>query len=175
MKSFIIGIVLIFSISGAFAQHDSEHPEESKAKNVVLVFIGSTHIVQSGINMPTFGIEYGHRIFKNIAIGGIIEYEAGQHIIMKDDHSHGEEVEITRKNSLLIIPSVYYIIDHLVVISIGYGIEFEEDENLGLLKIGLGAELQLKNPRWLFYPNISWDHTSHFDGIVYGFSVGYGF
>ena len=173
MKYFFMIITLLSTINWGLAQEKIEHHENIKTKNVILLFAGSTHIVQSGINMPTFGVEYGHRIFNNIAIGGIIEYEAGQHIIMHG--GHGEEIDITRSNSLLIIPSVYYIIHHLVVFSVGYGIEIESEENLALLKIGMGLELQLKNPKWIFYPNASWDHTSHYDGIVYGFSIGYGF
>jgi hypothetical protein len=74
-----------------------------------------------------------------------------------------------------LIPTVYFSIHHLVVFTIGYGIEFEEKENLGLLKVGVNLEFELKNPRWIFIPNVSWDHTSHFDGIVYGFSLGYAF
>ena len=173
MKYILIVVVLILSISRITGQDVTEHHKESETKNIIALFAGSTHIVQSGINMPTFGIEYARRIFKNFAVGGIIEYEAGQHIIIKDGHSHGEEIDYTRKNSLLIIPTVYYVIHHLVVVTVGYGVEFEEDENLGLLKVGLGLELQLKNPRWIAYPNASWDHTNHFDGIVYGFSIVY--
>lgn len=173
MKRIYLIIIIVFTFNWVLAQEETQHHEESKPKNIVLLFAGSTHIIQSGINMPTFGVEYGHRIFKNIAVGGIIEYEAGQHIIMTG--GHGEEVDITRSNALLIIPTVYYIIHHLVVISVGYGVEIETEENLALLKVGLGLELQLKNPNWTFYPNVSWDHTSHYDGVVYGFSIGYGF
>jgi len=173
MKYLLWIITLLFVSNSGLSQEENEHHEKSRLKNVVLVFAGSTHIVQSGINMPTFGVEYGHRILKNIAIGGIIEYEAGQHIIMHQ--ANGEDVDITRTNSLLIIPTVYYIVHHLVVFSFGYGLEIETEDNLALLKVGMGLELQLKNPRWIVYPNVSWDHTSHYDGIVYGFSLGYGF
>ena len=173
MKPFIISIVLLFFFNAGIAQEAPEHHEESKEKNIVALFIGSTHIIQSGINMPTFGLEYSRNIINFFAVGGIVEYEAGQHIIIKNED--GEENKITRTNSLLLIPTVYFSIHHLVVFTIGYGIEFEEKENLGLLKVGVNLEFELKNPRWIFIPNVSWDHTRHFDGIVYGFSTGYRF
>ena len=175
MKYLLLAITLFTSSLIGMAQEEQESSEEQEYKNFVMLFIGSTHIIQSGINMPTFGVEYGHELFKNFGVGAIVEYEAGQHIIGKEEEN-GEAIDLIRSNALLLLPTLHYaFFNHMVILTAGYGIEFEQEENLGLLKLGLSLELELKNPRWRAIPSVSWDHTKLFDGIVYGFSVEYGF
>jgi len=175
MKNIILTVALLVTCSWGWGQKEHESKEVHENKNIVLLFIGSTHINQSGINMPTFGVEYAHELFKNAGIGAIVEYEAGQHIIGKEEET-GEEIDLTRKNSVLILPTLHYaFFNHFLILTAGYGVEIEQEENLGLLKIGLSLELKLKNPKWYVVPGVSWDHTKLFDGIVYGFSIGYAF
>jgi hypothetical protein len=109
----------------------------------------------------------------NFGVGIISEIEIGSHIITTDESSH-EQVEVNRESAILLLPSLYFITGNLVF-SAGYGIEFEKSENIGLFKLSAMYILHLKNDGWHVIPNISWDHTRLFDGLVYGFSVGRSF
>ena len=140
-----------------------------KHKNDLAGFIGATYIFESGFVLPTIGIEYVRKINSHLGIGIITEFEIGSHIISSNEENH-EEINVERSSALLALPTLYYMIGHFAF-SAGYGIEFEKSENLGLLKFTINYALELKNEDWIILPNVSWDHTSVFDGLVYGFSV----
>lgn len=156
--------------------HSSEYKNKNKAssghllnKNDIAGFAGATYIFGSGFILPTFGIEYVRNLNSLIGIGFIAEIEVGSHIIAVDETCH-EEHELSRESAFLLLPAIYFKTGHFVT-SIGYGIELEKHENLGLLKISAMYVLELKNDNWLVVPSVSWDHTNKFDGIVYGFSI----
>jgi hypothetical protein len=167
--------VLVLLFNPLFAQ--IEHNEEThkvEHKNAAALFVGSTIISQSGFNLATIGLEYVREINHNIGIGLIAEVELGSHIVQKNEE--GEMVsEVNREGALLILPTVFIRIYKGLIINAGYGVEFESNENLGLLKVGLEYRLTLQNPRWVVLPTISWDHTHLFDGFVYGVNFGYKF
>jgi len=156
-----------------FSQEHSEDQNASKGtfhhKNELAGFVGATYIFESGFVLPTIGIEYVRKINSNFGVGLISEFEIGSHIISINEEMH-EETEVERESAFLILPALYYI-NGRFVFSAGYGVEFEKSENLGLLKLTAMYVLELKNEAWIVVPNISWDHTYRFDGLVYGFSV----
>lgn len=153
-------------------EHSTDHnatKETLHHKNKLAGFVGATYIFKSGFVLPTIGVEYVHKMNSNLGIGIISEFEIGSHIISINEEMH-EEIEVERESAFLILPALYYINGHFVL-SAGYGVEFEKSENLGLFKLTAMYVLELKNEAWIVIPNISWDHTNRFDGLVYGFSI----
>lgn len=141
----------------------------NEEKNEIGLFVGTTYIFDSGFILPTFGIEYLHELNSSFAIGFISEIELGSHIISINVESH-EQSEVERKLAVLVLPVLYYQIGKFGLYS-GYGIEFEQEENLGLFKLGASYVLHLKNEDWALVPSVSWDHTKLFDAFIYGFTI----
>ncbi|GEM_PF-7069085 len=165
---------LVFS-NPLYAQHkDKEVAHEVNRKNDISVFVGNTIIAQSGFNLPTVGIEYVHEITHHFGIGVIAEAEIGSHIIEKNEN--GDIISrVDREGAILVLPTAFFNVYKGLTFYAGYGVELEKRENLGLMKVGLEYKFALKNPRWMVLPNVSWDHTRLFDGVVYGVSFGYKF
>lgn len=138
-------------------------------KNDIGGFVGATYMFESGFVLPTFGVEYVRKLNSYIGVGVIAEIEVGSHIIAMNEETHEEE-EVSRQSAFLIAPAVYFVAGNFVG-SVGYGVELEKMENLGLLKISAMYLLYLNNKNWLAVPSVSWDCTSRFNGLVYGFSV----
>lgn len=169
---FVIVFLVSIGINNTTAQSHSTLPistqDHNFHKNDIAGFAGATYICESGFFLPTFGIEYVRRINSYMGIGVIGEIEVGSHIISKNEQSH-ETIEVNRESAFLLCPAIYIKTGNFVA-SVGYGIEFEKSENLALLKISLMYGLHLQDKRWIVLPNISWDHTIHFNGLVYGVS-----
>jgi hypothetical protein len=174
-RNLCIIAVLVLLSNPLFAQ--IEHNEEThkvEHKNAAALFVGSTIIAPSGFNLPTIGVEYVREINHIIGIGIIAELEIGSHVVQKNED--GDMVsEVHREGAFLVLPSAFVRIYKGLILNAGYGVEFESNENLGLLKVGLEYSLTLQNPRWKVLPTVSWDHTKHFDGFVYGVNFGYKF
>ena len=170
-----ITVVLILLSNPLFAQ--LEHIEKShkvEYKNTLALFVGNTIIAPSGFNLPTIGVEYVRELNHYLGFGIIAEVELGSHIVELDDD--GDMIsEVSREGAFLLLPSAFTRIYKDLILIVGYGVEFEDHENLGLLKIGLEYKLSLKNPRWLVLPTVNWDHTKLFNGFVYGVNFGYKF
>lgn len=168
----IIIVWISFSSAQLFSQKHSENTKnkgEHTTKNDIAAFLGTTYIIESGFILPTLGIEYVRKINKYIGIGVLTEFELGSHIIAVDELSL-EQQEISRESAILVLPSLYFNVHHLIA-SVGYGIELEKNENLAMLKVSLLYAFEFKNDKWLFVPSLSWDHTKRFNSLVYGFSV----
>ena len=170
----IIAVLALLS-NPLFAQF--EHNEESHKvdhKNAAALFVGSTIITPSGFNLPTIGMEYVREVNYFIGVGIISEVEIGSHIVQKSEDGTAE-TEVERKGAFLVLPAVFIRLHKGLILSGGYGVEFEDNENLGLIKVSLEYEFFLEHPRWIVLPTISWDHTQHFNGFVYGVNFGYVF
>ena len=174
-RNLIIMALLVLLSNSLFAQF--EHNEEThkiEHKNAAALFVGNTIISPSGFNLPTIGLEYVREINYFVGIGIISEVEIGSHIIQKNEDG-ATMSEVNRKGAFLILPAVFVRLHKGLILSGGYGVEFEDHENLGLLKISLEYEIFLEHPRWIVLPTISWDHTHLFNGFVYGVNFGYVF
>jgi hypothetical protein len=167
--------VSLLSTNLLVAQHnETKESHETETKNDIALFVGSTIITQTGFNLPTIGIEYVREINHFMGVGVISELELGSHVIQTDDT--GDLIgEVRREGAFLVLPTVFFKVKKSLVIYAGYGIEFETNENLGLLKVGLKYKLVLQNPRWVVLPDVSWDHTRLFDGFVYGVTFAHRF
>lgn len=178
MRQATFFIVVLLSYFPLYAQHENESVKENEteheASNFVGAFVGNTIITQSGFNLPTIGVEYVRELTPRFGIGLSAELELGSHVIQKDET--GDIIsEVRREQAILVLPSVFYRVYKELILSAGYGIEFEKNENLGLLKLGVEYRFKMHNPDWVILPQVSWDHTNLFDGVVYGATFGYTF
>lgn len=165
-------VLLSFPVFAQFEHNEESHKVEHK--NAVALFVGNTIISPSGFNLPTIGVEYVREINFFLGIGLIAEVELGSHVVQMSEQ--GTVIsEVDREGAFLVLPAVFVRLHKGLILSGGYGVEFEHKENLGLLKISLEYELFLENPRWVVLPTISWDHTHLFNGFVYGVNFGYVF
>ena len=174
----IVLLIAISLLSGLinnplYAQENTEEQATNtpliEKVNEIGLTVATTYIFESGFILPTFGIEYLHELNSSFAIGIMSEIELGSHIISMNEEIH-EENEVERKSAVLVLPILYYQIGNFGLFT-GYGIEFEQEENLGLFKLGASYVLKLKNEDWAIVPSVSWDHTKLFEAFVYGFTL----
>jgi len=170
MKSYIFIILIVL---GAYHSAAQEHKNEH-SQNFVGLFVGNTFIAQSGFQIPTIGIEYIREIAPNIGVGIVAEYEFGSHIVEKNEGGNVIS-EVEREGVILILPSAFFKIYKGLILTVGYGVEFERHGNLAMSKVGLEYKFQMHNPNWIILPSVSWDHNKLFDGPVYGATLGYKF
>ncbi len=178
MKGIILLAMAIGLYSSSVAQDHQEAihetTDEHESRNFLGLFAGTTIIVQSGFQLPTIGLEYVREITPRVGIGLVTELEIGSHIIQKNED--GDVVsEVNREGAFLLLPSIFINVYKGLIVTAGYGIEFEKNENLGLAKLILEYRLRMHNPDWYVLPGVSWDHTKLFDGLVYGVTFGYAF
>lgn len=175
MKNQLLLLILASNFMFSPLIGQNSHDEASKGKeslhhkNDIAGFVGATYIFETGFVLPTFGVEYVRKINSHIGLGVIAEIEVGSHIISMNEETHQED-EVSRESAFLMAPTVYFMVGDFIG-SIGYGVELEKNENLGLLKISAMYALHLKNENWIVVPSVSYDYTSRFCGLVYGFCV----
>lgn len=133
------------------------------------MFFGNTVVYQSNLHLPTVGVEYVRELAPRFGVGLVTELEIGYQVL-KNKGQNDEIVIHERKSALLIQPVVAFRVYKGLLLSAGYGIEYEhyKHEALGLFKLGLEYKLEMKKPGFYILPSLSWDHTELFDGVVYG-------
>ncbi len=177
MKNITLLLLLIFSSITLKAQDSKQNIEEQhkpEKLNTFGFFTGHTIIAQSGFQLPTVGVEYLREVNHWLEVGLTTELEIGSHIIQTNEDG-AVILEVERESSILILPSVFINVYKGLILTAGYGIELEKSENLALLKLGVEYRLKMHNPNWILLPQVSWDHTKLFDGVVYGITFGYKF
>ncbi len=180
MKSLIFIALLLLGIylsANVFAQEHINNDtlkvvEKPENRNFAAFFVGNTIIAQSKYQMPTIGLEYVREINHRIGIGIVVELEIGSNIIQKNEKGN-IIAEVQRQSAFLVLPTIFFRVYKDLKVTVGYGVEFEKNENLALGKIGLEYAFKMQNPNWLILPSVSWDHTKLFDGVVYGVTAGY--
>jgi hypothetical protein len=178
--SFVILLQALF-LTSLSAQHDtetiSETQQEAESKNFFGLFLGNTVLYQTNIHLPTVGVEYVREIGPRLGLGAILEVEIGYEVI-DDKTSTTPSTLYTRETAILFQPAIFYRLYRGFIVSAGYGVEFEnteDEELLGLFKVGVEYRLRMQNPHWFVLPSLSWDHTSRYDGVVYGLVFAYKF
>jgi hypothetical protein len=161
-------------------QHPTEQhqqTEKPERKNFIGLFLGNTVLYQTNIHLPTVGVEYVREITPRFGVGAILEVEIGYQVI-NDKTSQNPSTLYKRETAVLFQPAVFFRVYKGLIFNAGYGVEFENSEHekiLPLFKIGLEYQLHMQNPNWMVLPSLSWDHTSHYDGVVYGVVFAYKF
>lgn len=73
------------------------------------------------------------RLIHRLGFGFISEVELGSHIVQKNED--GDLIsEVSRQGAFLFLPTVFFRVYKELIFNVGYGVEFETNENLGLLK-----------------------------------------
>lgn len=178
--SFVILLQALFLTSINAQEHtetipDSPHNDEKM--NFVALFLGNTVVYQTNIHLPTVGVEYIRELSPRLGIGLIGEVEIGYDVV-NDKTNPNPSTLYTRETAILMQPAIFYRVYKGLIVSVGYGVEFENTENertFGLFKLGIEYRLAMKNPNWFVLPSLSWDHTSLYDGVVYGVVFAYKF
>lgn len=181
MKILYLILLNTFFAAAISAQHPLEttHTESAPphAKHFIGLFLGNTVLYQTNIHLPTVGLEYVREITPRFGIGFGAEVEIGYEVI-NDKSSPNPSTLYHRQTAILFQPALFYRLYKGLIVYAGYGVEFEDTEDekiLGLSKIGIEYRLRMHNPNWLVLPSLSWDHTSHYDGVVYGVVFAYKF
>lgn len=178
----ILAVLFIFSSSFLIAQeHESEHTHKSNStkhavhgKNFFLFEYGYTHISEAvphdghmeeeGHWVSSFGVDYFRILDEKWRVGIKLDYELGHYIIpVKDD--------LKRENVFLAIPTAAYSIVPGWVVYAGPGIEFEEERNLFVVRVGTDYAFDLGSG-WELPVGFFLDCKEGYD--TYAFTVGIG-
>jgi len=188
-RIFLILALSISQLSIIAQEHSGTEATENEkeAKNVFGVFFGNTVVYQTNIHLPTVGVEYAREIKikrKNpdkkpikFGLGLIVEEEIGYEVYAQDKTQTGAKPAYERNSALLISPALFINVYKGLIVTLGYGIEYEHVENFKeqLFKFGLEYKLEMKKPGFYILPSLSWDHTNYYDGVVYGMVFAFDF
>lgn len=160
---------------------------ERESKNAFGVFFGNTVVYQTNIHLPTVGVEYAREIKINrknpdkkpirFGLGLIVEEEIGYEVYSQDKTQSGAKPAYERNSALLISPALFINVYKGLIVTLGYGVEYEHVENFKeqLFKLGVEYKLEMKKPGFYILPSLSWDHTNYYDGVVYGMIFSFDF
>ncbi len=179
MKYALLAAIFFYSLAACSQESEShKHTEQAHtardahegSKNEVMLYYGSTYFFRSGFNLPTVGLDYSRKVNGFMAVGLILDYEIGSHVIQVSEHDTVGEAN--REGAILLLPMMSFRVVADLTMFAGYGVEFERSETLGLLRAGIGYKVHFKNPKFMVEPYFAWDHTTRYDALVYGVSFG---
>ncbi|SNR52214.1 hypothetical protein SAMN06265371_104255 [Lutibacter agarilyticus] len=182
MKNFklLLGVLLISTT--LFAQHSEEELENnshnegthtvSHGKNMIAIDYGIDHIKEGvkhgdaideeGHWVSSIGIDYFRGISEKWGVGVKFDIQLGHYII-----PHKENLE--RENAFIALAVGSYKILPKWGVFAGAGVEFEKNENLGVIRVGTEYLFHLKHG-WAIPVGFFWDIKEGYD--VYAFTVG---
>jgi hypothetical protein len=140
------GICLIFLLFGSLIIFSQEQQKEEKTEegmkgtHRVTIGLGHTHLAEGKnvdgekvwINAPSWSLNYDYWIANKWAIGLQTEMVLEKFIVEKSD---GEDLERNKPIALILV-GLYKPGKHFAFIA-GGGIEFEEEENLSVTRLGI--------------------------------------
>lgn len=170
---FTILFSLILSLN-AIAQYHRQVEHDSHKGLRIAAVIGHTYIASKGIDgnlyIPSWGLDVDYWFNHNWGIGLHNDIEIENYIVVT---TNSEEIE--RVNPLVFTLDGLFKIGDGFVISIGPGIELEQNESFFLARAGLEYEFDFdKN----FYLMPTLFHDQRFDGFrttTVGMGIGYSF
>lgn len=150
----------------------AEHEEAPRHR--LAIFTGNTWMPQSGhegaidgfIAAPTIGIDYAFRIAERFAIMSINDFQIDQYVIEREDGS-----ELERERLFVTSLVLMWEATHTIRLLAGPGIETDEHETLGLVKVGAEWEFLRAHP-WDVALSLAWDIKGEYDAIAVGLSIG---
>lgn len=183
MKKILI-LLVVFVTSISFAQEhehevSSHEGNESHAfkhgRNFILFEYGYTHIKEAvahdnileeeGHWVSSFGLDYFRVLNEKWKVGVKVDYELGHYIIPHED-------DLKRENVLLVIPSASYTVLHGWSIYAGAGMEFEEEKNLFVTRLGTEYGFELGDNGWELPIGVFGDFKEGYN--TYAFTIGIG-
>lgn len=178
MKKTIIGVVLsLFFVTSSHAQHDeilnvdngSIH-EDGGFK--IAAVIGHTYINSGGpegnLYIPSWGLDVDFWFSHKWGIGLHNDVEIENFVVEKDEAEF-----IERVNPLVFTLDVLYNFGQGFILSIGPGLELEQNESFTLVRAGLEYEYDMNKELYLM-PTLYYDQR--FDGYSttsFGLGIGY--
>ena len=174
---FLISSLLLFSFSLLSAQehdHDQNQPDSHEFKrHRIALIIGHGHVfgaesVGNGKNIvtiPTWGFDYQYWINPKFRLGLKSDIEIMEYVINSEETN-----QVTRSNPLIVSTVFLYHPAKGWNFFTGPGIEFEENHNFFVMRIGMGYEFELPG-HWDFAPEILFDLK---DGSIGAFTWGIG-
>ena len=168
-------LILIIVIANGHYIIAQEHHETEEFKHFVAAFsIGHGFIPQANssnssfVIIPTVGLDFQYWLNPKWGIALKSDLEIANYTVEGDD---ALETEIFRETPIIIsIPIFYSPWDNELRFMAGPGIEFEENENFSILRLGVGYEFELGND-WGFSPEFIYDLKS---GTINSFTIAFG-
>lgn len=137
-KIISLSALIFISISARAQSHESE------SLNVIISSFGYTFIPagaepeseeEDGFIVPTVGLDYFREVGEKWEVGLMTDLELGHYLIFDKD--------LDRENAFLIVATAQYkFLDNWAAIG-GVGVEFEKNENLKILRVGVERSFQL--------------------------------
>lgn len=173
--------LLMIPFSHVQAQDEHEKHKESGAheahwkthRHSIHFAMGSTYIPKASyssnidernIFVPTIGIDYFYKLAERWEIGVMLDYEFGTYLVLKED-------DLERQNAFLTVATAAFDFHDGWNAVIGAGIELEEEENLGIIRLGL--ERKFSAERWIFGPSLFYDIKEGYDTWSLSLAIGY--
>lgn len=167
----ILGALLSSSFL-LFAQDEEESTKEEEGKNLMALTVGYTYIPSAGelssteangVFVPTIGLDYFRALHEKWEIGLTLDLELGRYLII--------DKELPRERALIMaLSGVYKVTPHFQLIG-GAGMEWEENENLAILRLGAERSFNLGN-EWRLGPAFFFDFKEGYDTWSLSLSLG---
>jgi hypothetical protein len=140
----------------------------------VAVVIGHTYIQSEGMNnhlyIPSWGLDIDYWFNHKWGIGLHNDIEVENFVVVKSDTE-----EIERINPLVFTLDALYHISNGFILSLGPGIELEENESFFLGRIGIEFEYDM-NDMFYMMPTLFYDfRLDGFSTTTLGLGIGYKF
>ncbi|RZS91878.1 hypothetical protein [Aquimarina brevivitae] len=168
----IIGCIILFSTQPILAQEEEERIDVASHRHKLGIYTGYSWIPEGRdpetnkkefIVAPSFGIAYEYWFTKRWAIGTYNNIE-----IINIEVEKSDNVFIERENVLVISLGLAYQVVPKLSVSIGGGIESDENETLGVVRIG-SEFIVLEHRDWELSVALDYLHKEIYDVGGVGF------
>ena len=168
-------LVVTFSSSLYGQSHESEDSHEFKHFRVA-VGIGHAYIPEASnsntdfVVIPAFGLEAQYWFNHKWGLALKSDIEVATYFV---ENENRDSNEIIRKNPVIMaIPVLFSPWNNHFTFILGPGIEFEEQKNFSVFRIGIGSEIEFGN-HWDFAPEIIYDlKDGHINSLTIAIGVG---
>ncbi len=156
-RLFINGLLIFISLFITGITRCQEHDQESTShendvfkKHSIALLISHTHITKGirngdteSISVPSFGLNYNYRIAEKWALGLHTDIIIEEFIV---ERSIFEEGRLERERPVAtILAGTYKITEGLGLVA-GIGVEWEKNENFGLIRLGTDYGIHIPGP-----------------------------
>ena len=175
----LFGLVIAYPCLSQHLEEETDHQEEAEHHSFkhhkLALIISHTHVPkgihsadnQSTLIIPSWGFNYEYWFNPKWALGLHNDMEISTYII-----DEGESSELERERPLIIsLVGIYKPIHHLILL-VGGGREFENNENFWIIRMGIEYEFELNN-HWDLAPSLVFDLKEDvYDSWTLGITVG---
>ena len=172
MKKNILIIYLLFFVSNSISAQEYENENKKESKHLITVAIGYSYIPKGvshgeegadGVFIPSLGVDYFYKISSKWEIGVMTDFEFGEYLIIEKD--------LNRKNAIVVTAIASYSLTESINLFAGGGIEFEEEHNLGIVRVGGEYAFEL-NKGWILAPGFFYDFKEGYDSWSLSLAIG---